>query len=77
MNVLLTSTALTAVNQEEIYIYLQLVAVFTLLLLLVGRELTINIGMPFARWRRISLIGMVPLLYVFLLVLFWHISRST
>jgi hypothetical protein len=77
MNVLLPPDALAVVSQDEIYIYLQLVAVFTLLLLLIGRELTINIGLPYARWRRVSLIGIAPLFFAFLLILLWHVSRAT
>lgn len=76
MNVLLPAEALAAVSQEEFYIYYQLVAVFTLLLLLIGRELTINLKLPYARWRRISVIGIVPLLFAFLLILVWHVGRS-
>ncbi|MBX3055221.1 MAG: hypothetical protein KF770_01995 [Anaerolineae bacterium] len=76
MNVLLPPAALTAVRQEELYLYLQLIAVFTLLLLLIGRELTIGLKFPYARWRRVSLVGIVPLLFAFLLILMWHIVRS-
>jgi hypothetical protein len=76
MNVLLPAEALAAVSQEDLYIYYQLVAVFTLLLLLIGRELTINLKLPYARWRRISVIGIVPLLFAFLLILVWHVGRS-
>jgi hypothetical protein len=77
MNVLLPAEALAAVSQEELYIYYQLVAVFTLLLLLIGRELAINLNLPYARWRRISVIGIAPLLVAFLLILIWHVARST
>lgn len=77
MNVLFPPAALTAVRLEELYLYLQLIAVFTLLLLLIGRELTIGLKSPYARWRRVSLVGIVPLLFAFLLILLWHIVRST
>lgn len=77
MNVLLPSDALALVSQEDIYIYLQLVSVFTLLLLLIGRELVVNTRPPFARWRRVAMVGVAPLLVAFLLILFWHIGRST
>jgi hypothetical protein len=74
MNALLPSTALTAAAQTEIYIYLQLVAVLTLLLLLIGRELVTYVGSPYAHWRSVSLIGIVPLLFAFLLILLWHVT---
>jgi hypothetical protein len=74
MNVLLPPTALAVSAQAEIYIYLQLVAVFTLLLLLIGRELTTYIGSPYSHWRSVSLVGIVPLLFAFLLILIWHVT---
>jgi hypothetical protein len=78
MNALLFSNALIIVGQNQIYLYLQLVAVFTLVILLVERELAHNIQLPFA-WmvRRVMLIGIVPLLFAFLLILSWHISYAT
>lgn len=77
MNVLLTPNALIAMNQHSIYLYLQLVGVFTLLMLLIQRELTSNIQTPFARamWR-VSIIGIVPLLIAFILILSWHLSQA-
>lgn len=76
MNVLLPPDALAIVSQDDLYIYLQLVAVFTLLIILIGRELAVNIKLPYARWRRVSVIGMAPLLVSFLLILAWHVVRS-
>lgn len=77
MNVLLFSEALMIVNRNSIYLYLQLVAVFSLVFLLVERELTFNIHTPFARMiRRVTLIGIVPLLFAFVLILSWHISHA-
>jgi hypothetical protein len=77
MNALFPHNALAVVGQEELYIYLQLIAVFTLLLLLIGREVTINLNLPYSSWQRVSLIGAIPLLFAFLLILIWHIVRST
>lgn len=76
MNVLLPPDALALVGQEEMYLYLQLVSVFTLILLLVGRELVVNTKEPYVRWRRVAMIGVVPLLAAFLLILAWHVGRS-
>lgn len=77
MNILLASNALIAVSQQDIYLYLQLVGVFTLLALLIQRELISNIQTPFARamWR-VSIIGIVPLLIAFLLIMSWHLSQA-
>ena len=77
MNSLLFSDALIVVNQRNIYLYLQLVAVFSLVALLVERELAHNIQHIFA-WmtRRVTLIGIVPLLFAFILILIWHISYA-
>jgi hypothetical protein len=77
MNVLLPADALALVSQEDMYIYLQLVLVITLMLLLVGRELMVNTQPPYVRWRRVSMVGVVPLLLAFLLILFWHVGRSS
>lgn len=74
MNALFPPSALAVAAQAEIYLYLQLVAVFTLLLLLIGRELTTYVGPPYSHWRSASLIGIVPLLFAFLLTLLWHIT---
>jgi hypothetical protein len=74
MNALLFSEALAVVNQQSIYLYLQLVAVFSLVILLVERELTFNI--PVARIiRRVALIAIVPLLFAFILILMWHVAN--
>jgi hypothetical protein len=53
------------------------VAVFSLVILLVERELAHNIQHIFA-WmtRRVTLIGIVPLLFAFVLILSWHISYA-
>lgn len=77
MNALLFSDALLVVNRNSIYLYLQLIAVFSLVFLLVERELTFNLHTPFA-WaiRRITLIAIVPLLFAFVLILNWHISNA-
>ena len=77
MNAFLYLEAQTAVNQASVYLYLQLIAVFTLLLLLVQREITYNVQEDFARtlWR-VSLVGIVPLLIAFLLILLWHLDRA-
>lgn len=77
MNALLFSEASLVVNQTSIYLYLQLVAVFSLVFLLVERELIYNMQTAFA-WaiRRITLIGIVPLLFTFVLILNWHISHA-
>jgi hypothetical protein len=77
MNALLFSNALLIVSQNSIYLYLQLVAVFSLVFLLVERELTYNLQHSFARvLQRITLIGIVPLLFAFVLILNWHINHA-
>lgn len=78
MNPFLYLDAQNAVNQASVYLYLQLIAVFTLLLLLVQREITYNVQEDFARtlWR-VSLVGIVPLLIAFLLILLWHLDRAS
>ncbi len=77
MNALLFSEALLVVNRTSIYLYLQLVAVFSLVLLLVERELIYNMQTAFA-WavRRVTLIAIAPLLFTFVLILSWHISHA-
>jgi hypothetical protein len=78
MNALLIPTALAIVGRNGVYLYLQLIAVFTLLILLIQRELANNVQQPFARvlWR-VSLLGIVPLLFAFLLILVWHLRYAT
>ena len=77
MNALFFPGALTAIIQSEVYLYLQLASVFTLLLLLILRELAHNIEKPFAhRLWSVTLIGIVPLLFAFLLIVSWHLSLA-
>jgi hypothetical protein len=77
MNALLSPDALDVVRQNDIYLYLQLVAVFTLVILLIERELANNIQHKFARavWR-VTVVGIAPLLFDFLLIIAWHVSYA-
>lgn len=77
MNALFFPNALMAISENQVYLYLQLVAVFTLVILLIMRELVNNVQTPFARilWRA-TLIGIVPLLFAFLLIMGWHLSYA-
>ncbi len=77
MNALLFSDALMIVNRNSIYVYLQLIAVFSLVFLLVERELIYNMQSSFAEAvRRVTLIAIAPLLFAFVLILNWHISNA-
>ncbi len=77
MNALLFSDALMIVHRNSIYVYLQLVAVFSLVFLLVERELIYNMKTTFAEAvRRVTLIAIAPLLLTFVLILNWHISHA-
>ncbi len=77
MNALLFSDALMIVHRNSIYVYLQLVAVFSLVFLLVERELIYNMKTTFAEAvRRVTLIAIAPLLFTFVLILNWHISHA-
>lgn len=77
MNALLSPYSLANVGQNDVYLYVQLVVVFTLLMLLIQRELVSNIKEQFARnlWR-VSLIGIVPLLFAFMLILGWRLGLA-
>ncbi len=77
MNALLFSNSLMVVNRNSIYVYLQLIAVFSLVFLLVERELIYNMRTSFAEAvRRVTLIAIAPLLFAFVLILNWHISNA-
>jgi asparagine N-glycosylation enzyme membrane subunit Stt3 len=75
MDALLSPYALANVGQNDVYLYLQLIVVFTLLLLLIQRELASNVQEQFARslWR-VLLVGIVPLLFAFLFILSWRLG---
>jgi hypothetical protein len=77
MNSLLSPLTLSVAIHTDIYLRLQLFAVFNLFFLLVVRELNSNIQQPFARavWR-VSLVGIAPLIYAFVLILLWHLSSA-
>lgn len=75
MNALLSPFSLANLGQNDVYLYVQLVVVFVLLLLLIQRELASNVQEQFARslWR-VSLVGIVPLMFAFLLILGWRLG---
>lgn len=78
MNTLLPPIVSQTWSISPLYSYLQLITVFTLLSLLIQRELTINSKWQFPRTlRRVLLIGIIPLLFVFFTILSWHIAAAS
>jgi hypothetical protein len=78
MNSFLPPTVTAVWFTDIIYSYLQLVAVFTLVSLLIQRELTINSRWWFLQFlRRVLLIGIVPLFVVFVMILAWNVGNAS
>ncbi|MBN1564053.1 MAG: hypothetical protein JXA10_09440 [Anaerolineae bacterium] len=70
MDTIFTPTTVSSLNSAAIYDTLQPIAVLVLIVLIIQRELVTGVHSELTRYyRQIVLVGIVPLLFVFLLIL--------